>query len=657
MKVEVTTRRPTELSADALLAPLWKTERVPGFLHGVDRAMGGALQRALDQKDFKGKPGEILVLPAPDLPVGRVTLLGLGEEGLGAEALRRAAGAGTRMLMGRGGRVGVLAVPHVRGVDAERVAQALTEGAILGSYRFDRYRTAEDLPRAPDTLYLASDSREGAALGRGVRVGTIIAESTNLARDLSNEPGSVHTPAWLAERARELARGLGLRARIFGPRELEGAKMAGILTVGRGSEHTPRLIELEYRPRGADHKATVALVGKGITFDTGGISLKPAASMEEMKHDMSGGAAVLGAIRAAALLKLPVRLVGLVAAAENKPGPTAYLPGDVVRSASGKTIEVLSTDAEGRIVLADALHHASSFHPDAIIDVATLTGACIVALGTHCSAVIGNDEPLVRQIREAGERASERVWPLPLWEEYKEQVKGQVGDLKNTGGREGGTITAGAFLSHFVGSTRWAHLDIAGTAFTKKDLAYCPPGATGVGVRLLTDLLRSWPAGGKRGGAARAASRRRAKSQDQRGGAARAASHVSPVRARAAARSGSARVPLAARPSALRRAKSQDQRGAAARAASHVSPVRARAAARSGSARVPLAARPSALRRAKSQDQRGGAARAASHVSPATGVGGHARRASRAVHKDRRAARPSALRRVKSKTSKRGAER
>jgi leucyl aminopeptidase len=541
MKVEGTTRRPTELSADALLAPLWKTERVPGFLHGVDRAMGGALQRALDQKDFKGKPGEVLVLPAPDLPVGRVALLGLGEEQrLGSEALRRAAGAGTRMLMGRGGRVGVLAVPHVRGIDTQGVAQALTEGAILGSYRFDRYRTAEDLPRAPDTLWLASDSREGAALGRGVRIGTIIAESTNLARDLSNEPGSVHTPAWLAERARELARGLGVRARILGPRELDRAKMAGILTVGRGSEHAPRLIELEYRPRGARPKATLALVGKGITFDTGGISLKPAASMEEMKHDMSGGAAVLGAIRAAALLKLPFRLVGLVAAAENKPGPTAYLPGDVVRSASGKTIEVLSTDAEGRIVLADALHYASSFQPDAIIDVATLTGACIVALGTHCSAVIGNDEPLLRQIREAGERASERVWPLPLWEEYKEQVKGQVGDLKNTGGREGGTITAGAFLSHFVGTTRWAHLDIAGTAFTKKELAYCAPGATGVGVRLLTDLLRSWPPGGKRG---EARTKSRAGHKDSR----------------------------AARPSALRRAKSKGKRGAAALAKSRTS--------------------------------------------------------------------------------------
>jgi leucyl aminopeptidase len=272
--------------------------------------------------------------------------------------------------------------------------------------------------------------------------------------------------------------------------------MAGILAVGRGSEHPPCLIVLEYSPSGAKRRfPTIALVGKGITFDTGGISLKPPASMPEMKHDMSGGAAVFGALRAAALLRLPVHLAGIVAAAENKPGARAYLPGDVVRAASGKTIEVLNTDAEGRIVLADALHYAQRYKPTAIIDLATLTGSCLVALGSYCSGLIGNEESLLRRVRDAGERTRERVWPLPLWDEYKEQIKSQVADLKNTGGREGGTITAGAFLSEFAGDGPWAHLDIAGTAFTTKELPYCVPGATGVGVRLLVDLLRNWRSG------------------------------------------------------------------------------------------------------------------------------------------------------------------
>jgi leucyl aminopeptidase len=394
-------------------------------------------------------------------------------------------------------RIGALLVPPTRRVSDTDAGQALTEGAILGSYRFDQYRTSKDLPTAPDKLTLiAADARRAGAIRRGVGSGVVLGDSTNLARDLSNEPGSVHTPAWLADRAKKIGRETGVKVQVLGPREIEREKMGGLLAVGRGSEHTPRLIVLEYRPKGRRQARTIALVGKGITFDTGGISLKPAATMYEMKHDMSGGAAVFGAMRAAALLRLPVHIVGIVAAAENKPGARAYLPGDVVRTASGKTIEVLNTDAEGRIVLADALHYAKRYEPDAIVDLATLTGACLIALGAHCSGLMGNDDGLIRRLRTAGDRTHERVWPLPLWEEHREQVQGQVGDLKNTGGREAGTLTAGAFLSHFIDDTSWAHLDIAGTAFTPKDLPYCPPGATGVGVRLLTDLLRNW---GKRG--------------------------------------------------------------------------------------------------------------------------------------------------------------
>jgi leucyl aminopeptidase len=266
--------------------------------------------------------------------------------------------------------------------------------------------------------------------------------------------------------------------------------------VGRGSVNPPRLIVLEHGApkRGAKparKRPTLAFVGKGITFDSGGISIKPAASMDEMKHDMSGGAAVLGALRAAALLDLPFHIVGLVPAAQNMPDGHAYVPGDIVKSAQGKTIEVLNTDAEGRIVLSDALHHATSYKPDAIIDLATLTGACLVALGEVACAVLGNDEKLIAKVRAAADATHERAWPLPLWEEHKNAIKGTVGDIVNTGGRNGGVSTAAAFLSHFVGETPWAHLDIAGTAWATKEMPYAK-GATGFGVRLLIELVRRW---------------------------------------------------------------------------------------------------------------------------------------------------------------------
>jgi leucyl aminopeptidase len=242
----------------------------------------------------------------------------------------------------------------------------------------------------------------------------------------------------------------------------------------------------------ARKQPTIARVGKGITFDNGGISIKPAQNMHEMKGDMSGGAAVIGALRAAALLDLPLHLIGIVCAAENKPDGDAYMPGDIVRTSAGITLEILNTDAEGRVVLSDGLHYATRYEPDAIVDLATLTGAKIVALGQICCAVMGNDEALIERVRAAGDRAHERAWPLPLWDEYKELIRGDVGDLKNTGGRDAGSITAAALLSYFVGKAPWAHLDIAGNEQTTRDLPYCPRGATGFGVRLLVELLRRW---------------------------------------------------------------------------------------------------------------------------------------------------------------------
>jgi leucyl aminopeptidase len=373
---------------------------------------------------------------------------------------------------------------------------------VLGAYRFDKYKTGNDAPTPLEhATLLAADARQVTALRRGAAFGRTIAEASNFTRDLSNEPGGACTPEHLASEARKMARSHGLRVTVFGEKELTREKMGGILAVGRGSAHPPRLIALEYgsapkkaaKGKGSARKPpTLVFVGKGITFDSGGISIKPAANMDEMKHDMSGGAAVLGAMRAISDLSLPVHAVGIVAAAQNMPDGNAYVPGDVIRSARGKTIEVLNTDAEGRIVLSDALHYATSFEPDAIIDLATLTGACLVALGDVACAVLGNDEKLADKVRAAGEVTHERAWPLPLWDEHKTAIKGTVGDIVNTGGRNGGVSTAAAFLSHFVGETPWAHLDIAGVAWTTKETPYYAKGATGFGVRLLVELARNW---------------------------------------------------------------------------------------------------------------------------------------------------------------------
>ena len=312
------------------------------------------------------------------------------------------------------------------------------------------------------------------------------------ARDLANRSGSYHPPKYLADQARQMAREVGLKCTIWGPRELARAKMGAILGVARGSRNEPRLIVLEYRAP-SKNAQTVCVVGKGITFDSGGISLKPPGKMDEMKFDMSGGAATLGLARAVALLKPDVNVVAIVPAAENLPGGNAYKPGDVLTSASGITIEILNTDAEGRVVLADGLHHATTFKPDAIIDMATLTGACVVALGAHATGLMTNNAALADRVKASGEASYERVWELPMFEEYFGAVKSEIADVKNVGNAgEAGTIAGATFLQRFVGDIPWVHLDIAGTAWTMKKTPYAPRGATGVGVRLLAHLLMNW---------------------------------------------------------------------------------------------------------------------------------------------------------------------
>jgi len=385
-------------------------------------------------------------------------------------------------------------LPKSEGLSLATATQALVEGSLLGLYRFQQYKTGltDDDRREIAELTLLSSIKDD-VVEQSARIAEAIARGVALARDLANGPGNDVTPTRLAEAAEAIGERTGVNVTVLGPEELKAQGFGGILGVSQGSAQPPRFIIMEHGAA-LNGVPTVCLVGKGITFDTGGISLKPAEKMDDMKMDMGGAAAVLGAMQAVGELKLPLHVLGLVSSAENMPSGTAYKPGDILKTLSGKTIEVLNTDAEGRIVLADALFYAQRYQPDGIIDLATLTGAITVALGSHATGIMGNDDGLAERVVRAGEATGERAWRLPLWEPYKEMVKSDIADIRNTGGsRLGGAITAAAFLAHFVGEYPWVHMDIAGTAWTDaKPKSYTPKGATGVGVRLLVHALRTW---------------------------------------------------------------------------------------------------------------------------------------------------------------------
>jgi leucyl aminopeptidase len=387
-------------------------------------------------------------------------------------------------------------LPKPEGASVQGSAQAAAEGAALGLYRFTRYKTsgraepaeanAEDERELQGfDLVLGEADDEGAA-SAGADAGAKVAAGTLLARDLANEPSNTATPEYLADRAREIADRYGMEATVLDRAGIDAERLTGLATVGRSASNDPRFIVLEHK-KGGD-AAPVVIVGKAVTFDSGGISIKPSGGMEDMKFDMGGGAAVLGAMEAVGALDLDLNVVALVPATENLPGGDAFKPGDVLTMHSGKTVEILTTDAEGRLILADALSYARRYEPAAVVDCATLTGACVVALGNHASGLMGNDEDLIAEVQAAGETSGERAWPLPLFEEYTEQIKGDTADIKNSGGRGGGALTAGAFLKEFA-DYPWAHLDIAGTAYGKKGNAYTPKGGTGVPARLLVEFL------------------------------------------------------------------------------------------------------------------------------------------------------------------------
>jgi len=490
MKIDVSTANPLKQSTTALVIGCFEDAKDEIFAT-CNAALDGCLERLIASKEFRGKINSThLIHTLGKLPSERLLLVGLGKKAeLDDERLRQAAGKAIQAL--QGARVASFATTlHMAG-SSETAIEAVTSGTLLGSYTFNEYKTKdkdEQFNFEGMTVLLPKGTNSKAAQVR-INSAEIICQGVRLARDLVSHPGNVVTPGYLADMAKELAGNHGLECRVYEQAEMEKMEMNALVAVGKGAAEPPRLIVLEYH--GAESKGRpVVLVGKGLTFDSGGISIKPGAGMEEMKTDMAGGAAVLGTIAAAARLKLPVNLIGIIPSAENMPDGKAFKPGDVLTSMSGTTIEITNTDAEGRLILCDALHFAQKFKPTIMIDLATLTGACVVALGHEASGLMGNNQRLVDALKEAGERSGERVWPLPLWDEYGEVMKSDIADLKNAGSRDGGSISAGWFLKQFVGKTTWAHLDIAGTAWSDKARPYCPKGATGVGVRLLIEYLK-----------------------------------------------------------------------------------------------------------------------------------------------------------------------
>ncbi|MGH7725510.1 MAG: leucyl aminopeptidase [Candidatus Eiseniibacteriota bacterium] len=482
--------------ADALAVGLFEGAKRPATAAGVlDEAASQAIAEVLKTGDFTGKNGQVAVLYPTGGHPSRLLLIGLGpDRELSAERVRQAAGHAITRARSMGFTTLATLVHGLghRKLKPAEAAAALVEGSILGNYVFSAYLTQDkERKRQVESLVIVGvDAKSKPAVTKGAGRGRIVAEGVCLTRDLASRPGQDMTPADLATSAREVAgRSPAVRATIFGPDELKRMKMGALLGVGRGSANPPRLIMLDYKPKGAVRK-TVCLIGKGITFDTGGISLKPAEGMEKMKYDMSGGAAVIGALDVLGRLKpAGIRVIGLVCAAENMPGGRAVKPGDVLRASNGMTIEVNNTDAEGRLVLSDGLSYAHRFKPDAVLDIATLTGAVVIALGGHCSGIMGNDQKLVDFVMESGERTGERLWQLPTWPEYNDLLKSDVADMKNSAGREAGTIAGGMFLQKFANGYKWCHLDIAGTAWNDRDKPYAPRGSAGVGVRLFVDFV------------------------------------------------------------------------------------------------------------------------------------------------------------------------
>lgn len=488
MDISVKNIPPEKAKADVLILPLCENGRT-AFYSGLDSLVGGMIGRVTGSAEFTGKHKQLTLLHVRGINAERILLVGLGKRAeVSAEKLRQAGGKALSYLRDIGISSAALSAGAFRETDlsAEGGAQPerrgafyFLEGGLLGLYRFEKYRKHENGKEIKALTVIGADDIPVKRL-------QAVVAATSMARDMINTPSNRMTPTVLGEIARSLAGGK-LKVKVLERKDVEREGMGAYLSVARGSREPLKFIVAEYK--GAKG-APVVLIGKAITFDSGGISIKPSEGMEKMKYDMAGGAAVLAVIRAAALSGLPLNVVGILPAAENLPGGTASKPGDVVDTVGGKTVEIISTDAEGRLALADALGYAIKYYkPKGIIDIATLTGACSIALGGEAIAMMGTGSELMERLTRASEETYERVWQMPLFDEYKEYIRSDVADLKNAGGRSGALVTAGYFLREFAGDTPWVHLDIAGTAWNDKDRPYQPKGASGVGVRLLLSFL------------------------------------------------------------------------------------------------------------------------------------------------------------------------
>ncbi len=484
-----TKRGAPEMRATACIAVgVYADRKLSAAANALDRASQGTLHGVLHRGDMEGKLGSTLILyRVPGVAAERVLLVGLGEEAdLHEREYREATRAAVKAAQETGAGTLTLCFAELRAGrrdaawKARQVALAATECA----YRFDSMKSKKSDPRPLAHVELLTAARDEAAAARGLRHGAAIGAGVSLAKDLGNLPGNVCTPAFLADQAKKLAREWKLDVEVLERKDMEKLGMGSLLSVAQGSRQPPKLIVLNYAG-GPKKTKPLVLVGKGITFDTGGISLKPSPEMDEMKFDMCGAASVLGALRACAEMKLKLNVVGIIPTTENMPGGAATKPGDIVTSMSGQTIEVLNTDAEGRLILCDALTYAERFQPEAVVDIATLTGACVIALGHVASGLYSNKDALARELLAAGDEACDRAWHMPLWDDYQEQLKSNFADMANIGGRPAGSVTAACFLSRFAKKFDWAHLDIAGTAWKSgKD-----KGSTGRPVALLASFL------------------------------------------------------------------------------------------------------------------------------------------------------------------------
>ena len=494
MQIESTNGSCRQLDVQAVAIAVFKDEKADdGLLKELDSITGGVIKSVIDSEELKGKEAETVFLHLvgnTEIKAQRLLLVGVGERSeYGAAQASQMAGTAVRALRGKNVK-SIAVVPRLEG-NPEEVASSVVQGSFMALFDPDKYRTTDKEEREIAKLIVVVDGADESALARGAERGRIIGESVNFTRDLANEPGAYLTPTHMSERARDIANEFGLSIDVLDEARMEQEGMGSLLSVARGSDEPGKLIILKYTPASAtdDGSELLAFVGKGITFDSGGISLKPGENMELMKYDMTGGATVMGAMRAIAQLKPSIPVLGVVPCAENLPSGKATKPGDVVRAMTGKTIEVINTDAEGRPILADAIAYAKKLGATRIIDMATLTGAVSIALGDVNTAVLGTDQELIDEIIAAGKTAGEKFWQLPLDKEYSKQIKSDIADIKNVGGRKAGTITAAAFLKEFADGVSWAHLDIAGTAWGDEAKPYRSKGPTGIAVRTLIKIV------------------------------------------------------------------------------------------------------------------------------------------------------------------------